>query len=101
MRDERAAPLFCYLVRHLDRKAFPAVYASAVEALGTFGGPDAVEALREALQQGHWLAPFRTGVRGPPRRAPWGRSAPRPRWRRCRTRRSTDRGAPAPRPGRN
>ena len=23
MRDERAAPLFCYLVRHLDRKALP------------------------------------------------------------------------------
>ena len=60
MRDERAAPLFCYLVRHLDRKAFPAVYAGAVDALGTFGGPDAVDALRDALQQGHWLAPFRT-----------------------------------------
>ena len=60
MRDERAAPLFCYLVRHLDRKAFPAVYIGAIEALGSFGGPDAVEALKHALQQGHWMAPMRT-----------------------------------------
>jgi hypothetical protein len=59
-RDERAAPLFCYLVRHLDRKAFPGVYVSAIEALGSFGGPDAVEALKEALQHGDWLAPWRT-----------------------------------------
>jgi hypothetical protein len=60
MRDERAAPLFCYLVRHLDRKAFPVVYIGAIEALGSFGGPDAVEALKEALHRGDWLAPLRT-----------------------------------------
>ena len=60
MRDERAAPLFCYLVRNLDRKAFPAVYVGAVESLGSFGGPDAVEALKDALQQGDWMAPLRT-----------------------------------------
>jgi hypothetical protein len=60
MRDERAAPLFCYLVRHLDRKAFPGVYVGAIEALGSFGGPDAVEALKGALQHGDWLAPWRT-----------------------------------------
>jgi hypothetical protein len=60
MRDERAAPLFCYLVRHLDRKSFPAVYIGAIEALGSFGGPDAVEALKEALHRGDWLAPMRT-----------------------------------------
>jgi len=60
MRDERAGPLFCYLVRHIDRKAFPAVYVGALEALGSSGGPDAVEALREAMQHGDWLAPLRT-----------------------------------------
>jgi HEAT repeat protein len=60
MRDERAAPLFCYIVRHLDRKAFPSVYLGGIEALGSFGGPDAVEALKEALQRGEWMAPFRT-----------------------------------------
>src|SRR4051812_19981682 len=59
-RDERAAPLFCYLVRHVDRKAFHSVYVSALEALGSFGGPDAVEALKDALQHGDWLAPLRT-----------------------------------------
>ena len=60
MRDERAAPLFCYLVRHLDRKALYGVYVGAVEALSLFGGPDAVEALKDALQSGDWKAPFRT-----------------------------------------
>jgi hypothetical protein len=59
-RDDRAAPLFWYLVRHVDRKAFYGVYISALEALGSFGGPDAVEALKDALQHGDWLAPLRT-----------------------------------------
>jgi HEAT repeat protein len=60
MKDERAAPLFCYLVKHLDRKAFHTVYLGAIEALGSFGGPDAVEALKEAIRHGDWFAPFRT-----------------------------------------
>jgi HEAT repeat protein len=60
MRDERAAPLFCHIVRHVDRRAFHSVYLSAIEALGSFGGPEAVGALREALQHGDWLAPMRT-----------------------------------------
>ena len=60
MRDERAAPIFCYLVRHLDRKAFYSVYVGAVDALSLFGGPDAVEALKDALQSGDWKAPVRT-----------------------------------------
>jgi hypothetical protein len=60
MRDERAAPLFCYLVRHIDRKAFHGVYVGAIDALGSFGGPDAVEALKVALQRGDWMAPMRT-----------------------------------------
>jgi hypothetical protein len=60
MRDERAGPLFCHIVRHVDRRAFPLIYLGAIEALGTFGGPDAVGALKEALQHGDWLAPLRT-----------------------------------------
>jgi HEAT repeats len=60
MRDERAAPLFCYLVKHLDPKGFPIVYLRAVEALGSFGGPDAVEALKSALEAGDWMSPLRT-----------------------------------------
>jgi HEAT repeat protein len=60
MRDERAAPLFCHIVRHVDRRAFPVIYLAAIDALGSFGGPDAVGALKDALQHGDWLAPLRT-----------------------------------------
>ena len=38
MRDERAAPLFSYLVRHLDRRKEQQLYMSSIDALGTFGG---------------------------------------------------------------
>lgn len=60
MRDERATPLWCYLVRHLDRRREPALYQSAVEALGTTGGPEAVGALKHALHEGDWRAPLST-----------------------------------------
>jgi HEAT repeat protein len=60
LRDERAAPLFCYLLRNLDRNAHQSVYGGAIEALGVFGGPDAVDALKGALYGGSWLTPFRT-----------------------------------------
>ena len=60
VRDERAAPLFCYLLRNLDRRALPQVYVAAIDALGAFGGPDAVGALKYALHQGDWRAPVQT-----------------------------------------
>ena len=60
VRDERAAPLYCYLLRHMNRRTLPRIYAAAVEALGTFGVPEAVDALTFALQQGEWWAPVRT-----------------------------------------
>lgn len=60
LRDERAAPLFCYLLRHLDRNRFQQVYVGAVEALGGFGNPDAVDALKQALYGGSWWTPVRT-----------------------------------------
>lgn len=60
MRDERAAPLFCYLLRHIDRRALPQVYLAATETLGALGSPDAVDALKFALHQGDWWAPLRT-----------------------------------------
>lgn len=60
MRDERAAPLFVYLLKHLDRRTFHNVYVSAIEALGSFGGTEAVEALKDALRQGEWTAPIQT-----------------------------------------
>ncbi len=60
MRDERAGPLFCYLVRRVDRRAQRPLYQSSIEALGAFGGPEAIEALEHALYQGDWWAPLRT-----------------------------------------
>jgi HEAT repeat protein len=59
-RDERAAPLFCYLIRRLDRRTLYPVYLSAIEGLGAFGAPEAVDALRFALYEGSWRAPLRT-----------------------------------------
>jgi HEAT repeat protein len=61
MRDERAAPLFCYLVRHMDRRREEQLYLYAIDALGTFGGPDAVGALKFAIYQGDWWSPVTTG----------------------------------------
>ena len=60
MRDERAAPFFCVLVRRLDRRKLPQIYIAAIDALGIFGGPDAVDALKAVLHQGEWWAPVRT-----------------------------------------
>jgi hypothetical protein len=60
MRDERAGPVFSYLVRHLDRKKEQQLYLSSVVALGTFGGPEAIEALKHALHQGDFWSPLAT-----------------------------------------
>ena len=59
-RDERATPLFCYMLRHLEcRGATREIYLKAVSRLGTLGGPAAVEALTEVLHKGLWWAPQR------------------------------------------
>ena len=58
MRDQRAAPLFGYLVRQIDRGKFPQVYMTAIEALGQFGGSDAIGALKDALHAGTWWTPL-------------------------------------------
>lgn len=60
MRDERAAPLFCYLLRHADRRAMQQVYTASIEALGAMGSAESVDALKYALYQGDWWAPLRT-----------------------------------------
>lgn len=59
-RDDRAAPLFCYVLKHLKRSAFPRIYAAAVEALASSKGPGAVSALAFALHQGELWSPMRT-----------------------------------------
>ncbi len=61
MRNERAIPLFEYIVRKVDRKGpLRSVYLRAIESLGALKAAAAVELLREALYAGEWWAPFRT-----------------------------------------
>jgi hypothetical protein len=60
VKDQRAAPLLCYLVRNLNRSRHAPVYLAALEALGTFADPAAVDALAGALNRGDLWAPMRT-----------------------------------------
>jgi HEAT repeat protein len=60
LRDDRAAPFFAYLIKHMPRRQLPNLYMAAVDALGNFGGADSVEALKEALHHGEFWAPIRT-----------------------------------------
>ena len=63
IRDERAIPLFSHIVRTRDyRRTLRTVYETAIEALGALGGPESVEALKTALYDGEWWAPFRTSA---------------------------------------
>jgi hypothetical protein len=61
-RDDRAAPLFLYILEHSDhRGGLESVCVSAMDALGKLGGdPDSVQALKTVLYRGEWWAPFRT-----------------------------------------
>jgi HEAT repeat protein len=60
VRDERATPLFAYMLRHIDHRRLTSTYLHAVESLGTLKDPEAVEPLKEALYKGEWWAPRRT-----------------------------------------
>jgi HEAT repeat protein len=60
--DERAAPLFVYILDHTDHRGpLEHVYRLAVESLGHVGGDArAIEALKKVLYRGEWWAPGRT-----------------------------------------
>jgi HEAT repeat protein len=61
VRDERAAPLFAYFLRHVDhRGSLRTVYLHAIESLGALKDPQGVPALKDALYRGEWWAPRRT-----------------------------------------
>jgi hypothetical protein len=63
VRDERAAPLFAYILGHVDhRGALAPVYLRAIESLGALRDPAGVEPLRAALYKGEWWAPRRTST---------------------------------------
>ena len=71
MRDERAAPFFGYLVRHMDRRAVPAALSRRrSKRSARFGGADAIEALKmRAASRRDWLgAVARPGGSGRRRR---------------------------------
>jgi len=63
MRDARAIPLFCHMVRSDEyRRTMQRAYVTALEGLGAVGGPEAVAALAEALRRGEWYRPLRTAA---------------------------------------
>jgi hypothetical protein len=63
VRDERAAPLFAYIVSHVDHRGpLGSIYARAIEALGTLKDPAGIPALKGALYRGEWWAPRRSGA---------------------------------------
>ena len=63
LRDERAAPLFAYILRNVDhRGALGTIYLRAVESLGVLKDPESVGPLKQALYRGEWWAPRRTGA---------------------------------------
>ena len=51
VRDERATPLFAYIVRHVSHRGpLAEVYLRAIESLGTLRDPEAVTPLKEAIE---------------------------------------------------
>jgi HEAT repeat protein len=61
VRDERAAPLFAYILRNVDHRGqLRPVYLRAIEALGALRDPIGVPELQAALHRGEWWAPGRT-----------------------------------------
>jgi len=63
VRDERATPLFAYILGHVDhRGALSPIYVRAIESLGALRDPAGVPPLRDVLYKGEWWAPRRTAA---------------------------------------
>ncbi len=63
MRDERATPLFAYIIEHVDHRGpLKAVYLSAIESLGALKDSAGIAPLKDALRKGEWWAPRRTAA---------------------------------------
>lgn len=62
LRDERAAPLFVYILNHTGHTGqLEAVYVSAIESLGRVAVDErSATTLKEILERGEWFAPNRT-----------------------------------------
>src|SRR5262249_12095607 len=63
MRDERAAGLFFYLLRHVDHRGpLAGVLVRAVESLGALRDPGAIAPLHDILYKGEWWSPRRSAA---------------------------------------
>jgi HEAT repeat protein len=63
VRDERATPLFAYIIEHVDHRGpLKSVYLSAIESLGALKDPGGIAPLKDALKKGEWWAPRRTAA---------------------------------------
>jgi HEAT repeat protein len=63
VKDERAAPLVIYILRHMDYRRLTAVYVRAIEQLGVLRDPESVPPLAEVFKRpGEWWAPRRTST---------------------------------------
>ncbi|MDO8680922.1 MAG: HEAT repeat domain-containing protein [Acidobacteriota bacterium] len=62
LRDERAAPLFVYILNHTGHTGqLEALYVSAIESLGRVAVDErSVSTLKDILERGEWYAPNRT-----------------------------------------
>ena len=52
VRDERATPLFAYMLRHVDHRRLTSTYLHALESLGTLKDPEAVRPPEGSALQG-------------------------------------------------
>jgi HEAT repeat protein len=64
LKEERAAPLLCYVLNHtVPRGRLIEVHTQVMDALGAIGShPDSVATLEKALYRGEWWAPTRTAA---------------------------------------
>jgi HEAT repeats/PBS lyase HEAT-like repeat len=62
LREERATPLFAYILRHVNHRSLTSIYLRAIESLGALRDPEGIEPLAEALRKGEWWAPRRTAA---------------------------------------
>lgn len=64
LRDDKAIPLLCYVLRHsAARGKLVAVHTQIIEALGALSAhPDSTRILRTILYRGEWWAPTRTAT---------------------------------------
>jgi hypothetical protein len=64
MRDDKVAPLLCYVLRQTEPDGtLYRVHSDMVDALGNLKShPDSVRTLRQVLNRGKWWSPFRTSA---------------------------------------